>query len=69
MTMSVRLSEAETMALARQAEMEGRSVEDVARAAVLDYLSANGREAALERVLTSELPRYADALDRLGRRT
>lgn len=57
------------MALARQAEMEGRSVEDVARAAVLDYLSANGREAALERVLTSELPRYADALDRLGRRT
>ena len=69
MTMSVRLSEAETMALARQAEMEGRSVEDVARAAVLDFLSANGREAALERVLTSELPRYADALDRLGRRT
>jgi predicted transcriptional regulator len=64
--MTLRLSDDETDALRRQAEVEGRSMQDVARQAVRDYVERHTRAELLEQVLDSELPRYAEALRRLG---
>jgi plasmid stability protein len=67
MAMTLRLSEEETEALRARAEQEGRSMQEVARQAVRAYLNTVGRADLLERVLDSELPRYAEAIERLGR--
>jgi plasmid stability protein len=67
MAMTLRLSEEETEALRARAEHEGRSMQEVARQAVRAYLNTVGRADLLERVLDSELPRYAEAIERLGR--
>jgi hypothetical protein len=66
MAMTLRLTEEETEALRRQAVVEGRSMQDVARQAVRDYVERHARAELLDQVLSSELPRYADALRRLG---
>jgi predicted transcriptional regulator len=66
MAMTLRLDEHETAALRRQAEREGRSMQDVARQAVRDYVERTSRRELLDQVLDAELPRYAEALDRLG---
>lgn len=66
MAMTLRLTDAETDALRAQAEREGRSMQDVARAAVRDYVERNAKRRAVDAVLDSELARYANALDRLG---
>ena len=67
MAMTLRLDEQETEALRRRAELEGRSMQDVARQAVRDYIERNSRRELLDRVLDRELPRYAEALERLGK--
>jgi predicted transcriptional regulator len=67
MAMTLRLDEQETEALRRRAEIEGRSMQDVAREAVRDYIERNSKRELLDRVLDRELPRYAEALERLGR--
>ena len=41
-------------------------MQEVAREAVREYVARRDRMEAIDRVLDSELPRYADALDRLG---
>jgi len=41
-------------------------MQEVARAAVRDYVERESRRELLERVLDRELPRYAEALERLG---
>ena len=64
--MTLRLSDDETEALRRQSEVEGRSMQDVARQAVRDYVERHTRAELLDRVLDSELPRYGEALRRLG---
>jgi predicted transcriptional regulator len=66
MAMTLRLDEQETEALRRQADHEGRSMQEVARHAVRDYIERTSRRQLLERVLDDELPRYAEALKRLG---
>ena len=66
MAMTLRLSEDETEALSRQAAVEGRSMQDVARQAVRDYVERHARAELLDQVLDSELPHYAEALRRLG---
>ena len=66
MAMTLRLDEQETEALRRRAELEGRSMQDVARQAVRDYIERNSKRELLDRVLDRELPRYAEALERLG---
>lgn len=66
MAMTLRLTDDEADALRRRAELEGRSMQDVARAAVRAYVDARDRADLLKRVLDTELPRYADALERLG---
>jgi predicted transcriptional regulator len=66
MAMTLRLDAQETEALRRRAELEGRSMQEVARQAVRDYIERNNKRELLERVLDEELPRYAEALERLG---
>jgi len=67
MAMTLRLTEDETNALRLQAEHEGRSMQEVAREAVRDYVERKSRRELLDRVLDRELPRYSEALERLGR--
>jgi hypothetical protein len=66
MAMTLRLTEDETEALRRRAKHEGRSMQDVARGAVRDYIEQTSDRELLDRVLDEELPRYAEALQRLG---
>lgn len=41
-------------------------MQEVARVAVREYVETHNQAELLERVLDSELPRYSDALRRLG---
>ena len=66
MAMTLRLTDDETEALRQRAQREGRSMQDVARAAVRDYIDRASRQELLEKVLDEELPRFAEALRRLG---
>jgi predicted transcriptional regulator len=66
MAMTLRLTDEERAALRRRAEREGRSMQQVAREAVRDYIERASRQELLDRVLDEELPRYAEALERLG---
>ncbi|WP_196776903.1 ribbon-helix-helix protein, CopG family [Haloechinothrix halophila] len=66
MAMTLRLSDDEADALRRRAELENRSMQDVARTAVRDYIERTSKRDLVDRVLDSELPRYAEALRRLG---
>ena len=66
MAMTLRLSEDETQALRDRADREGRSMQEVARAAVREYIDRTSRRELLDEVLDDELPRYAEALRRLG---
>ncbi|MGH2884927.1 MAG: ribbon-helix-helix protein, CopG family [Solirubrobacteraceae bacterium] len=64
--MTLRLSDDETDALRRRAVREGRSMQEVARAAVREYIDRTSRREVLDEVLDEELPRFAEALRRLG---
>jgi predicted transcriptional regulator len=66
MAMTLRLTEDETDALRRRAQREGRSMQEVARAAVRDYIDRTSGRELLDEVLDEQLPRYAEALRRLG---
>jgi hypothetical protein len=66
MAMTLRLTDEETDALRRRAQREGRSMQDVARAAVREYIERTSQRELLDEVLDAELPRYAEALRRLG---
>lgn len=41
-------------------------MQEVARQAVRDYIERTSRRELLDRVLDHDLPRYAEALERLG---
>lgn len=64
--MTLRLSDEESTALKKRAEHEGRSMQEVAREAVREYIEGRARADLLEAVLDRQLPRYAKALERLG---
>ena len=65
MAMNLRLTDSETEALRRKASEEGRSMQDVARTAIAEYVSGRPERlrAAIERVRTED----AELLDRLSR--
>lgn len=65
--MTLRLSDAEAEALRRRAAREARSMQDVVKQAIREYVENHSRAELLDEVLDQELPRYAEALDRLGR--
>lgn len=67
MAMTLRLTEDESAALRRRAVRESRSMQDVARQAVREYIENHSRAELLDDVLDQELPRYAEALERLRR--
>ena len=64
--MTLRLSEAETEALRRRAELERRPMQELVRQAIREYVERHSRAELLDQVLDEELPRYAEALERLG---
>jgi predicted transcriptional regulator len=64
--MTLRLSDEEADALRQRARLEGRSMQEVAREAIREYVEQHSREDLLEQVLDEEVPRYAEALRRLG---
>jgi hypothetical protein len=66
MAMTLRLADNETDALRRRAELEQRSMQEVARQAIREYVENHSRAELLDQVLDKELPRYAEALERLG---
>jgi predicted transcriptional regulator len=66
MAMTLRLTDDETEALRSQAEAEGRSMQDIARAAVREYVDRRTLRTKVEHALDELAPRYADLLDRLG---
>jgi hypothetical protein len=66
MAMTLRLSDDEAEALRLRASREGRSMQEVARAAVREYIDRTSRRELLDQVLDEQLPRYAEALRRLG---
>src|SRR5674476_283277 len=60
MAMTLRLDESETQALRRRAALENRSMQDVARQAVRDYVERTSRADLIEAVMDAELPRVAE---------
>lgn len=66
MAMTLRLTDDETEALRRRARREGRSMQEIAREAVRVYIEQTSRRELLDQILDEELPRYAEALKRLG---
>lgn len=67
MAMTLRLTDDEADALRARARLEGRSMQEVARAAVRDYIERTSARELVDQVLDEELPCYAEALRRLGR--
>ena len=65
MAMNLRLTDEETSALRAKAEEEGRSMQEVARAAIAAYVSArpDRLRAAIERVQSED----AELLERLAK--
>lgn len=66
MPMTLRLTDDEMQALRLRAQREGRSMQDVAREAVRDYVQRTSHRELLDEVLDEQLPRYAEALRRLA---
>lgn len=64
--MTLRLTDGEAEALRRRAELEHRSMQEVARQAIREYVENHSRVDLLDQVLDEELPRYAEALERLA---
>jgi len=67
MAMTLRLTDEEAEALRRRADYEERSMQDVTRQAIREYIENHSRADLLEVIMAEELPRYAEALDRLAR--
>ena len=67
--MTLRLTPGQTEALRRQARVEQMSMQDVAKRAIEEYLTAHARRAPLDLVLDVELGRYASAMEELARWT
>lgn len=67
MAMTLRLTEDEAAALRMQAEAEHRSMQDVAREAVREYIARHAHLARVGNALDVLGPRYDELLDRLGK--
>ncbi len=64
--MTLRLSDEETAALRARAELEGRSMQQVARSALGDYLLRAEDDELTERLAEQGARRFAELLRRLG---
>jgi predicted transcriptional regulator len=66
MAMTLRLSDEQTEALRRRASKEGRSMQQVAQAAITEYLMRTEDDELTDRLTERGARRYADLLRRLG---
>lgn len=66
MPMTLRLSDADVAALKARAQIEGVSMQVVAQQAIREYIEQHSRGELIDAVLDRELPRYAEALERLA---
>jgi len=66
MAMTLRLSDEQAAALRARAEKEGRSMQQVARAALDDYLLRTADDERTDRLAAQGAERFADLLRRLG---
>jgi predicted transcriptional regulator len=66
MAMTLRLSDEQTAALRDRAEKEGRSMQQVARAALADYLLRAEDDEHTHELAERGARRYAELLRRLG---
>jgi len=66
MAMTLRLTDAEAEVLRRRARLEQRPMQELVRQAIREYVESHSRAELLDHVLDEELPRYAEALERLG---
>lgn len=64
MAMTLRLSEEETIALRKRAELENRSMQEVARSAINIYIT--DRSSRLQQAITAVVTEDAELLDRLS---
>jgi hypothetical protein len=64
--MTLRLTDDEAEVLRRRAELERRPMQELVRQAIREYVESHSRAELLDRVLDEELPRYAEALERLA---
>ncbi len=64
--MTLRLDEHQTQALRRRAEREGRSMQQVALAAIDDYLLRSGDDELTAELAQEGAERFANLLRRLG---
>ena len=66
MAMTLRLTEAQAQALRARADREGRSMQQVARAALDEYLLRAEDDELTDRLAEQGAQRFADLLRRLG---
>ena len=66
MAMTLRLNDEQTAALRARAEREGRSMQQVARAALDDYLMRAEDDERTDRLAEQGAQRFAELLRRLG---
>jgi predicted transcriptional regulator len=67
MAMTLRLTDDEADALRRRAESEQRSMQEVARAAVREYIDRHDQTDTVDRAADWVVENFRDTLDRLGR--
>ena len=66
MAMTLRLSDEETELLRRQAAAEGRSMQEVVRRSLIEYVERRSHEDERDAAITHVVTRYGDLLRRLG---
>lgn len=66
MAMTLRLTDEQTSALRARADREGRSMQQVARSALDDYLLRADDDELTDRLAEQGAQRYAELLRRLG---
>jgi len=65
--MTLRLTPDEQAALRDRAELEGISMQEAARRAIRDYVTASRHRDRVAEIAEAVITAHADALDRLGR--
>lgn len=66
MAMTLRLTDAEQLALRQRAEAEGISMQEAARRAVRDYVARGQHHGRVEAATRRVMAAHAEALERLG---
>ncbi|WP_226356689.1 hypothetical protein [Pseudonocardia sp. ICBG601] len=65
--MTLRLTDDESDALRARVEAEGRSMQEVARSAVREYVARHDHDADVDHAAAWVTTNFREALDRLGR--